>query len=205
MPVTDVNPTEAGTNPGVGRVARVIGPVVDVEFPADQMPDIQNALKIKIDAGDLSREITAEVALHVGDNIVLRIASARTGYLYCYYQDAGGAVTQIYPNPQQTAPAVQGKTALLVPDISQADSFLIQAAKPGAEQAWCASTQQPLVGKVPEALTAAKLSPLADYADIGAVRQALEGSGLVVASQALSWQVNAPASAASSGAKGTRS
>lgn len=144
-------------------------------------------------------------ALNVGDNIVLRIASARTGYLYCYYQDAGGAVTQIYPNPQQTAPAVQGKTALLVPDIGQADSFLIQAAKPGAEQAWCASTQQPLVGKVPEALTAAKLSPLADYADIGAVRQALEGSGLVVASQALSWQVNAPASAASSGAKGTRS
>ncbi len=74
MTVTDVNPTEAGTNPGVGRVARVIGPVVDVEFPADQMPDIQNALKIKIDAGDLSREITAEVALHVGDNIVRAIS-----------------------------------------------------------------------------------------------------------------------------------
>ena len=138
-----------------------------------------------------------EPLLNVGDNIVLRIAPARTGYLYCYYQDAGGAVTQIYPNPQQTAPAVQGKTALLVPDVGQADSFLIQAAKEGTEQAWCASTQQPLVGKVPEVLTEAKLSPLKDYADIGAVRQALEGSGLVVASQALAWQVNgAPASEA---------
>ncbi len=59
---------------GVGRVARVIGPVVDVEFPADQMPDIMNALTIKIDAGELSREITAEVALHVGDNIVRAIS-----------------------------------------------------------------------------------------------------------------------------------
>ncbi len=27
----------------LGRVSRVIGPVVDVEFPADQMPDIYNA------------------------------------------------------------------------------------------------------------------------------------------------------------------
>lgn len=138
-----------------------------------------------------------EPLLNVGENVVLRIAPARTGYLYCYYQDAGGTVTQIYPNPQQTAPAVQGRTGLLVPDVSQPDSFLIQAARPGAEQAWCASTQQPLVGKVPDALTEAKLSPLKDYADIGAVRQALEGSGLVVASQALAWQVNgAPAGAA---------
>ena len=41
MTVTlDSNNTEAGTEGGVGRVARVIGPVVDVEFPADQIPDI---------------------------------------------------------------------------------------------------------------------------------------------------------------------
>ena len=70
MTLTAENPTTTG----VGRVARVIGPVVDVEFPADQMPDIMNAVKIKIDAGELSREITAEVALHVGDNIVRAIS-----------------------------------------------------------------------------------------------------------------------------------
>ncbi|MBB1500757.1 F0F1 ATP synthase subunit beta [Propioniciclava sp. MC1683] len=70
MTLTAENPTTTG----VGRVARVIGPVVDVEFPADQMPGIMNAVKIKIDAGELSREITAEVALHVGDNIVRAIS-----------------------------------------------------------------------------------------------------------------------------------
>ncbi len=74
MTLTAENPTETQAQPGVGRVARVIGPVVDVEFPADQMPDIMNAVKIKIDAGELSREITAEVALHVGDNIVRAIS-----------------------------------------------------------------------------------------------------------------------------------
>ena len=34
---------------GVGRVARVIGPVVDVEFPADAMPEIYNALEVDVD------------------------------------------------------------------------------------------------------------------------------------------------------------
>ncbi len=74
MTVTDINDPQVEARPGVGRVARVIGPVVDVEFPADQMPDLMNALKIRIDAGELSREITAEVALHVGDNIVRAIS-----------------------------------------------------------------------------------------------------------------------------------
>lgn len=57
-----------------GRVARVIGPVVDVEFAADQMPDILNAVLIEINDGDQTRTITAEVALHVGDNMVRAIS-----------------------------------------------------------------------------------------------------------------------------------
>ena len=31
----------------VGRVVRVVGAVVDIEFPADQMPAIYNALKVQ--------------------------------------------------------------------------------------------------------------------------------------------------------------
>ena len=60
--------------PGVGRVARVIGPVVDVEFAPDEMPDILNALTIEIDVDGDKRSMTLEVALHVGDNIVRAIA-----------------------------------------------------------------------------------------------------------------------------------
>ena len=36
--------TESGTVTGTGRVARVIGPVVDVEFPAESMPEIYYAM-----------------------------------------------------------------------------------------------------------------------------------------------------------------
>ncbi len=75
MTVTlDSNTATDDAQGAVGRVARVIGPVVDVEFPADAMPDIYNALLIDIDAGDESRTIYAEVALHVGDNMVRAIS-----------------------------------------------------------------------------------------------------------------------------------
>ena len=75
MTVTlDKNADAAAKTPGVGRVARVIGAVVDIEFPPDAMPDIMNALLIDIEAGELSRTITAEVALHIGDNIVRAIS-----------------------------------------------------------------------------------------------------------------------------------
>ena len=59
---------------GIGRVARVIGPVVDVEVAADEMPDLNNALLIDIETDEGTRTITAEVALHVGDNIVRAIS-----------------------------------------------------------------------------------------------------------------------------------
>jgi F-type H+/Na+-transporting ATPase subunit beta len=59
---------------GVGRVSRVIGPVVDVEFPVDQMPDIYNALLVDTTVGSEKRTMTMEVALHIGDNMVRAIA-----------------------------------------------------------------------------------------------------------------------------------
>ncbi len=73
MTVTAEKDTESQTA-GTGRVARVIGPVVDIEFPADQMPDLLNALLIDIDFGGEAKQIYAEVALHIGDNMVRAIS-----------------------------------------------------------------------------------------------------------------------------------
>ncbi|MEA4943158.1 MAG: F0F1 ATP synthase subunit beta [Propionicimonas sp.] len=66
--------TPAAQTTGIGRVARVIGPVVDVEFAAHEMPDLLNALLIDIDTDQGVHTITAEVALHVGDNTVRAIS-----------------------------------------------------------------------------------------------------------------------------------
>jgi len=63
----------------VGRVARVIGPVVDVEFPPDALPDLYNALEVEIDLtaqgeGESKFTLTLETAQHLGDNLVRAIA-----------------------------------------------------------------------------------------------------------------------------------
>jgi F-type H+/Na+-transporting ATPase subunit beta len=59
---------------GVGRIARVTGPVVDIEFAHDSMPGIYNALKTTVTVGEESTEITLEVAQHLGDDLVRAIA-----------------------------------------------------------------------------------------------------------------------------------
>ena len=44
---------------GKGRVARVIGPVVDIEFPADSMPSIFNALHVETTMSGTTRTLEA--------------------------------------------------------------------------------------------------------------------------------------------------
>jgi F-type H+-transporting ATPase subunit beta len=57
-----------------GRVARVTGPVVDVEFPHDSIPDIYNALQTTVVLGGETITLTLEVAQHLGDDLVRAIA-----------------------------------------------------------------------------------------------------------------------------------
>src|ERR1044072_254785 len=61
-----------------GRVSRVIGRVVDIEFPAEAMPDIYNALHVDVSLGDTTRTLTLEVAQHLGDNLVRAISMQPT-------------------------------------------------------------------------------------------------------------------------------
>ena len=62
-----------------GRVSRVIGPVVDIEFPADALPEMYYALTTQIDLSAQGEaegvmHMTLEVAQHLGDNMVRAIA-----------------------------------------------------------------------------------------------------------------------------------
>jgi F-type H+-transporting ATPase subunit beta len=62
----------------VGRVVRVIGPVVDAEFPRDAMPDIYNALHVEVILSEGTKKLTLEVAQHLGDNMVRAISMQPT-------------------------------------------------------------------------------------------------------------------------------
>ena len=58
-----------------GKILQVIGPVVDIRFDAEHLPSIKNAILIKTDDG---QQMTAEVAQHVGDDVVRCIAMSST-------------------------------------------------------------------------------------------------------------------------------
>ncbi len=57
-----------------GRVSRVIGPVLDVEFPSDAMPEIYNALTVDVEIAGETETLTLEVAQHIGDGMVRAIS-----------------------------------------------------------------------------------------------------------------------------------
>ncbi len=76
-----------------GKVAQVIGPVVDVQFPSEDLPAIYNAIKIVDEAEKI--DLTLEVAQHLGDNIVRTIAMSSTDGLVrgMPAQDTDGPIT----------------------------------------------------------------------------------------------------------------
>ncbi|HEY7399910.1 MAG TPA: F0F1 ATP synthase subunit beta [Actinomycetota bacterium] len=63
-----------GNGASQGRVVRVIGPVVDVEFPPSELPEINTALRIDVELGGQTTTITCEVAQHIGESQVRSIA-----------------------------------------------------------------------------------------------------------------------------------
>src|SRR5712671_357889 len=72
---TETNEKSSDTN---GRVVRITGPVVDVEFPRGSVPELFNALHAEIDFEALKKTLTLEVAQHLGDSLVRTISMQPT-------------------------------------------------------------------------------------------------------------------------------
>src|SRR3989339_37470 len=63
----------------VGKIVQVIGPVVDVEFEPDNLPEIMNALLVSNKGiSEVEGNLVIEVALHLGDNVVRCVAMDQT-------------------------------------------------------------------------------------------------------------------------------
>ena len=61
-----------------GKVIQVIGPVVDIEFPPEQLPAIYNSVKIADKSTEVEVSLIVEVMQHLGDNIVRCVAMSST-------------------------------------------------------------------------------------------------------------------------------
>lgn len=59
-----------------GKIVQVIGPVVDIRFPTEDLPPIYNAIKIDDDAAGI--HLTLEIEQHLGDNMVRTVSMSST-------------------------------------------------------------------------------------------------------------------------------
>src|SRR5712672_1427049 len=84
-----------GASAATGRVVRVIGPVVDVEFPRGHIPELFNALHTDITLPAVAKTLTLEVAQHLGDNLVRTISMQPTDGLVrgTEVRDTGGPIS----------------------------------------------------------------------------------------------------------------
>ena len=90
-----VEEKKAGATEGAGgRIARVIGPVVDIEFPVDSMPDMYNKLECVFELGGDKHTLSLEVAQHIGDGMVRAISLQPTDGLVrgANVTDTGGPI-----------------------------------------------------------------------------------------------------------------
>src|ERR1700712_3264169 len=94
MTATAEETTETTERTG-GRIARVIGPVVDIEFPVDSMPDMYNLLETELTLAGETHTLSLEVAQHIGDGMVRAISLQPTDGLVrgAQVRDTGETIT----------------------------------------------------------------------------------------------------------------
>ena len=78
---------ETAAEPTAGRVTRIQGSVIDVEFPVGHLPDIYTALTVELtdtgahEEGETAHTITLEVEQHLGDQVQALLRAGRDQHL----------------------------------------------------------------------------------------------------------------------------
>ena len=79
MAITEERATSAeGRDTSEGRILTITGPVIEVEFPPDALPEIDFALTVERTMEGETDTITAEVSQHIGDSQVRTVAMKPT-------------------------------------------------------------------------------------------------------------------------------
>ena len=79
----------------IGKIVQIIGPVVDVLFPVENIPAIYQALTVEFTAAGRPEKLTLEVQQHLGEGVVRTIAMSTTEGLVrgMPIVDSGGPIT----------------------------------------------------------------------------------------------------------------
>lgn len=97
----------------------------------------------------------------VGETMTIRLSLSRSGFPYCYYQDANGSIVQIYPNRFQSEKLVSAGRSLTIPDPAVSGNFVIRLPRAGAgEKFLCLATDTDIGPMLPPPLRVKDLSPI---------------------------------------------
>ncbi|MGF1450591.1 MAG: F0F1 ATP synthase subunit beta [Opitutales bacterium] len=61
-----------------GKIVQIMGAVVDVQFDAEHVPEIYNALHVKYEVGGQATQLTLEVQQHLGEGLTRSVAMSST-------------------------------------------------------------------------------------------------------------------------------
>jgi hypothetical protein len=96
----------------------------------------------------------------VGETMVLAVQPTQDAYVYCFYQDASGAVARIFPNRFQPDPFLHAGVRVEIPPAGT-KSFALRFDKPGAtESVACLGADREVGLRLPDRLKAQDLEPL---------------------------------------------
>lgn len=106
-----------------------------------------------------------------GESLLLNVSTDQSAWLYCFYQDAKGALTQIYPSGFQPGALLQAGRSTLIPDVTNPNSFSIDMTTPGKESAACFASGEDLSPVLHDELGIAPLSPIKSVARLDDLQQ----------------------------------
>lgn len=131
-----------------------------------------------------------EGVFDAGQRIYLSATLSRAGHLYCFYQDAGGRVSRLFPNPFQRSAQVVGSSAVRMPDwMSGAPGYAIESLNAGTERVACHATDQDVFAALPETLKGQAILPLAGVGSLDTVDQAFAQVAAGATRRMLSWEI----------------
>lgn len=110
----------------------------------------------------------------VGQALAVRLNVERSAFVRCYYQDSGGAVSQVYPNPLQLAPQLHARRTTVIPE---GGGFTLRFDKPGSERVSCYASHVDAFKRLPPAMQGAPLEPIVGLANLDGLDVAMRALG----------------------------
>lgn len=122
----------------------------------------------------------------IGERLNLNLSLSRDAWLYCFYHDAAGDVTQIFPNPElqktgRTA-KLSGGRAYSLPGAATFPFDLVISPPTGNETIQCYASSQDIGANLPSSLQGQSLDPITEFT-VEEIDRIFKGQGQIVTAE----------------------